>query len=86
LVNNSQKVARKWVILAMSIGDDYSYSFKSPKSDLKFFWDVEVARNGGLMGIAIFTMFSFALLLATFWDSNEESAALVLIAAGMIGL
>jgi hypothetical protein len=86
LINDAQKVVRRLAILAMSIGDDYSYSFKSPKSDLKFFWEVEVAKNGGLLGIAMFTMFSFALLLAAFWDSNEESAALVLIAGGMISL
>lgn len=86
LINNSHNVAREKVILAMAIGDDYSSTMKSLKSDLKFFCDVEVAKNGGLMGIAIFTIFSFSLLLACFWDSSEESSALVLIGGGMISL
>ena len=85
-VNEHEKVAREKVILAMSLGDDYSHNLSASHADLKFFWDVEVAHNGALMGIAVFTIFTFGLFLLTFWDSSEESGALVLIAGGIIGL
>ena len=85
-VNDHDKVPREKVILAMALGDDYSHKLGASHADLRFFWDVEVAHNGALMGIAVFTIFIFALFLATFWDSSEESGALILIAGGIIAL
>ena len=82
LINNNAKIDREKVILALSVGDEYHY--KASAEDLKFFFDVEVAQNGGLMGVAAFTLFAFGLFLPTFWDSSEDSAALVLVAGGII--
>lgn len=79
---NHMAVDRDKALLAMSVGDDYVYN--ASNADLKFFLDVEVVKNGSLMGIAIFTTFANALFLATFWDSDEEFAALVLVAGGII--
>jgi hypothetical protein len=53
-------------------------------ADLKFFFDVEVANNGALLGVAAFTIFAFGLFLASFWDSTSTQGALIIVAAGMI--
>lgn len=82
-INEREKVDRNKAIAALSIGDEYKYNASS--DDLKFFLDVEVASNGDLMGIFIFTVISFAMFLATFWGSEPSSAALVLVAGGIIG-
>jgi hypothetical protein len=37
-----------------------------------------------LIGIACFTIFCYSLFIATFWDSEESSQALVLVAGGII--
>jgi ABC-type lipoprotein export system ATPase subunit len=81
-INDREKIDREKAIAALSVGDNYIY--ESSGSDLKFFLDVEVWNNGGIMGVAIFTIFSFMMILLTFWDSDESSAALVLIGAGII--
>jgi len=85
-INDHEKIPREKVILAMAIGDQYNHKFGASDADLKFFWDVEVAHNGALMGIAVFTTFTFGLFLLTFWDSSVESGALILIAGGIISL
>ena len=85
-VNQHEKIPRQKVIMAMALGDEYRHALGASDADLKFFWDVEVAHNGALMGIAVFTIFSFGLFLLTFWDSSPESGALVLIAGGIIAL
>jgi len=85
-INDHDKVPREKAILAMALGDQYKHLLGTSKADLKFFWDVEVAHNGALMGIAVFTVFTFSLFLATFWNSAEQSGALILIAGGIIAL
>jgi len=70
----------------MALGDEYKHKLGASDADLKFFWDVEIAHNGALKQIAIFSIFTFGLFLLTFWDSSVESGALVLIAGGIIAL
>lgn len=81
-VNKMEKIPREKAILALSFGDEYVYHASS--ADLKFFYDVEINNNASLKGIAAFTALCFGLLVATFWDSKEENAPLVLIAASII--
>ncbi|GAX15877.1 hypothetical protein FisN_2Lh392 [Fistulifera solaris] len=81
-VNKIEGVSREKTILALAIGDAYEY--KGSWDDLRFFLDVEVLNNGALLGVAMFTLFVFGLFLATFWDSREENAALVLVAGGIV--
>jgi hypothetical protein len=45
---------------------------------------VEVKSNQALLGIAAFTIFSYSLFLATFWDSSENNAASVVIAGSIV--
>jgi len=73
-------VDRETVILALSVGADY----KNPSSqhDLAFFLAVEI--NGSLLMIAGFTTVFFLLFFATFWGSERENAAYILIAGDII--
>lgn len=82
-INNREHVDREKAIMALSVGDEYQYT--NNNADLQFFVDAELLNNGGVMGIAIFTIFAFILFLATTWDSQRENAALVLIAGGTYG-
>ena len=79
-INDYEKVDREEAIHALSIGDQVKY--KATDADLKFFWDVEVWGNPGILGVVGFTAIAFTLFLATFWDSAPDSAPLVLIAGG----
>jgi hypothetical protein len=81
-INNQEAVDREHTILALAVGDKYAY--EANHADFKFFWDVEVAKNQSLMGIGIFTAFSFLLFLATFWDSDSGYAALIVVAASIV--
>jgi ABC-type lipoprotein export system ATPase subunit len=82
-INNLEKqVDRELIILALAIGDPYVY--EASGADLKFFFNVEVYFNHSLMGIVYFTIFSYSLFLATFWDSDEDNAALLVIAGNII--
>jgi hypothetical protein len=81
-INHREAVDREKAILALSVGDEYVYT--ANQGDLKFFVDVEILHNGAILGIAGFSVFAFGLFLATFWNSNESSAVLVLIAGGII--
>lgn len=81
-VNDRGGVDREMAIQALSVGNNYEY--QASNADLKFFFDVEVWKSTALLGIFGFTMFSFILFLITFWDSSDESAALVLVGAGII--
>ena len=76
------KVDREKAIYALSVGDEYVYSASA--ADLKFFLDVEVYNSSDLIGIAVFTCFAFSLFLLTFWDSGEDSQALILIAGSLV--
>lgn len=82
-VNGLNSVDREKCILALSVGEDFSYKGTS-KNDLKFFYDVEIANNGGLIGIAAFTVVVFSLFLATFWNSKPNQAALIYVASSMV--
>jgi energy-coupling factor transporter ATP-binding protein EcfA2 len=77
-----EPVDRELTILALAVGDAYAY--ESSNADLKFFFDVEIYSNQALLGIAIFTTFSYCLFLATFWDSSEDNAASVVIAGSIV--
>ena len=81
-INDHEKVDREKAILALSVGDEYVYN--STDADLKFFINTELFGNGNVMGVVGFTTFAFVLFLATFWDSADENAALVLIAGGIV--
>ena len=81
-INDHEQVDREKAILALSVGDQYAYN--SSNADLKFFFDTEIWLNGGILGVVGFTVFAFLLFLLSYWDSNDESAALVLIAGGII--
>jgi hypothetical protein len=81
-VNGLTKVSREKVILALSVGDGVVH--KGTKADLKFFYDVEIAKNGAIAGVAAFTVFAFTLLLLTFWNSGGEYAAHVFVAASIV--
>lgn len=81
-INGNNQVDREKAILALSVGNDYTYEPSS--ADLKFFFDVEVASNKGLISVVAFTVFAFGLFLATFWNSSEGSGPLVIVAASII--
>jgi hypothetical protein len=61
------------------VGNDFAYN--ATWDDLRFFLDVEVVNNGGLIGVAAFTVFAFNFFLATFWDSDPDAAATVIVAS-----
>jgi hypothetical protein len=81
-INNREAVDREKAIMALSIGDPYVY--KTGMTDIKFFFDVEVLSNSSLLAIIAFTLFLFSMFLFTFWNSDRESAALVLIAGDIL--
>jgi hypothetical protein len=82
-VNGLNNVNRDKAILALSVGDDFAYK-GSMMDDLRFFLNVEVFRNGGLVGVGVFTIFVFSLFLATFWNSSPSQAALIYVASSMV--
>lgn len=81
-VNDRERVSREKAIMALSVGDDYVY--KATDADFKFFMDVEVYNNGGIMGVVVFALLAFTFFLASFWGSEDSSAALVLVAGQII--
>jgi ABC-type lipoprotein export system ATPase subunit len=81
-INNRNKVDREKAILALSVGESYTY--ETSMEDIKFFLDVEVFSSMALVGIAIFTIFAFGMFLASFWNSAEENAIYVLVAGSLI--
>ena len=81
-INKDRYYGREKVIAALSVGNEYQY--KASAADWKFFFNVELASNKELVGIAAFSVFSFSLFLATFWDSSEDSAALILVAGSLV--
>lgn len=83
-VNGRAQVDREKMILALSVGERYEY--QAAWDDLRFFYDVEVANNGSLVGVALFTVFAFGFLVATFWNSSDNSGALLIVAASMIAV
>jgi hypothetical protein len=81
-VNDLENVNREKAILALSVGDEFVYEVSL--ADLKFFFDVEIANNGALVGVAAFTVFAFSFFLVSFWDSSPDVAALIIVAASLI--
>jgi len=81
-INDHEKVDRAKAIVALSVGDNYIY--QASAEDIRFFFDTEIANNGSLMGTAGFSIFAFSLCLATFWDSDSSSTALILVAGDTI--
>ena len=81
-INNRDTVDRRKALLALSVGDRYEY--QTGAADLKFFFHVEVLSNAALIGIAAFVLFLFGMVLLTFWDSDTESASLILIAGEIL--
>ena len=78
-VNREQAIAD----LGNAEGEPYQYEPTSG-AELKFFFDVEVRSNKLLTGVIAFAILSFALFVATFWNSDEENEVLVLIAGGIV--
>ena len=56
----------------------------SSYSDWNFFYNVEIRNSGALLSIAAVTTFFFGLFLASFWGSDIQSAAYILIAGDII--
>ena len=81
-INGKEGVDRELALLAMSIGDAYQHT--ASNKDLKFFRDVEFSKQGGILTVVFFVVFTYGLFLLMFWDSEEGSEALVLIAGGLI--
>ena len=81
-VNDQERVSRDMVLLAMSVGDEYQYNTNS--DDLKFFFDVELSKDGGILGVVAYTIVAFGLFLLTFINSQDSSEALVMVAGGLI--
>lgn len=65
-INERKGIERDQALIALSIGDNYSYN--ATLDDLKFFFDVEVRRNQGVLGVVYFALFAYILFIATFWD------------------
>ena len=81
-VKEIEGVDRQRAIFALSIGDEFV--FTATDQDLKFFLDVEIFSNQALLGIFMFSLFCFGLFVMAFWDSNEDQAALVVVAGSII--
>ena len=81
-VNGREGIDRELTLLAMSIGDEYSPTTNN--QDMKFFRDVEFSKHGGLYQILIYAVFVFGLFVATYWNSQPGSEALVLVAGGLV--
>jgi hypothetical protein len=83
-VNSFCQVDRDKAILALSVGNDFVYT--SSMADLYFFFEVEVVRSAALRNAAVFTVGGYALFLATYWNSNTSSGALVIVASTYMSL
>ncbi|GAX17631.1 hypothetical protein FisN_18Lh287 [Fistulifera solaris] len=81
-INHLGNIGRSKAIEALSVGKNYVY--KGSWADLRFFLEVEVFYNAGLMGIGAFVVVFFSLFLLGFWDSPDNQAALVLNAGSLI--
>ena len=53
---------------------------RHPSRPRRFFFDVEVASNPALAGVAGFTTFVMILFIISYWNSAGSSTALVLVA------
>lgn len=82
---NGTNYERDLSLYAVATGQEYYASRASTdKDDLWFFFDVEVLSDGGLGGVAGFTVFSMSLFLLSYWNSKAGSEALVLVAIQII--
>jgi len=81
-VNDLEGVDRQRSIFALSIGDEFNHT--SSSDDFKFFLDVEIFSNQALIGIFIFSLFSFGCLTMAYWDSDTDQTALVVVAGNII--
>jgi len=81
-INDTEGIDRELAILAMSIGDEYTTTANN--QDTKFFWKVEMSKYGGIWHCLAFAVFAFGLFVATYWDSQPGSEALVIVAAGLV--
>lgn len=81
-INRLGSIDREKAIQALSIGNNFVY--KSSWDDLKFFLDVEVVNNAGLIGIGMFTVVFYIMFLLGFWSSPTNQAALVFNAGATI--
>jgi hypothetical protein len=70
-------------ILALSNGSEFAY--KGNDSDWEFFLDIEIIHSRVLTIAALWILVSYTLFLFTFWNSSQESAALVLVANELLG-
>jgi len=81
-INDREKVDREKALHALSLGQEYVYT--ATNEDLKFFYETEVANNSGLVAVYVFTIVTYIMYIATFWDSLPENEVLVLIAGGIL--
>jgi len=81
-VNDHEGIDRTVALQALSLGENYKNV--AGKSDLKFFWNIEVSSNKALMTIGVSTLIFFSLFIATYWDSQPGTEALVWIGGGIL--
>uniref|UniRef100_A0A7S2FB46 Uncharacterized protein n=3 Tax=Florenciella parvula TaxID=236787 RepID=A0A7S2FB46_9STRA len=77
-INGQEGVGRDLSLHAVATGKEYVH--ETSKDDLWFFFDVEVASNPALAGVAGFTTFVMILFIISYWNSAGSSTALVLVA------
>jgi hypothetical protein len=81
-LNDMKNIDRSDLISALSIGKAYEY--KSTSSGVKFFFDVEVYNNGLMRNVLILSVLCYGLLLMSFYNTEIESSALVVIASASV--
>jgi energy-coupling factor transporter ATP-binding protein EcfA2 len=83
-INQDHTSDRETVLHVLgSVGVDYKFP-SATSSDLHFFLQIEVISSKSLVEVAAFTVFFYALFLATYWNSQASSAALILIAGDIV--
>ena len=83
-VNEMEQVNRQSVKLTLTKGDDFVV--QSTNEDFKFFLDVEILSNRSLLSVCIVSVLYMALFIVTFWNSETNLSALVLIAATLVSI
>lgn len=81
-INDNLSSDRKRAIMGLSVADDYQY--RAYSADFWFFMDAGLFSNQALVAIAFFTVFLDGLYDLTFWNSSNDSAALVPISVMMM--
>ena len=72
-------------VLSSSQGEAFQMGM-SNHEDFMFFVKTEILNSQALIVCAVLSALSFGIILVTFWNSQPDLAALVLIASGLISL